>query len=98
MAKAYWIAHVTITDPDAYAGYQQLAPQAFAEHGAVFLARGGNATTLEGDTWQRHVVIEFASHEHALACYNSTEYQAARACRSQACTANIVIVDGLGIT
>ena len=38
---AYWIAHVTVTDPEAYAGYQALAPAAFAAHGARFLARGG---------------------------------------------------------
>ena len=34
---------MTVTDPDAYAGYQALAPAAFAAHGARFLARGGAA-------------------------------------------------------
>ena len=28
--SAYWIAHVTVHDPVAYAGYQELAPAAFA--------------------------------------------------------------------
>ena len=32
---AYWIAHVTVTDPEAYQGYQALAPAAFAAHGVV---------------------------------------------------------------
>ncbi|KAG1648046.1 putative HTH-type transcriptional regulator YdfH [Nymphon striatum] len=48
MPKGYWIALVTVTDPEAYAGYQQLAPAAFAAYDATFLARGGDATTLEG--------------------------------------------------
>lgn len=92
--KAYWIAFVTVTDPEAYGDYQQLAPAAFAKYGAEFLVRGGAADTLEGQKWQRHVVISFDSKEQALACYNSPEYQNAREHRSAACTANIVIVDG----
>lgn len=95
MPKAYWIALVTVTDPDAYAGYQQLAPAAFAKHGARFLARGGEAITLEGEAWQRHVVIEFESKAQALACYNSPEYAMARSHRDAACIASIAIVDGL---
>ena len=95
MAKGYWIAFVTVTDPDRYAGYQNLAPAAFAKYDARFLARGGDAETLEGEAFQRHVVIEFASKDIALACYNSPEYQAARDHRRAACKANIAIVEGM---
>lgn len=94
MAKAYWIANVTITDPEAYRGYQAHAPAAFAAHGARFLVRGGAATPLEGQVWQRHVVIEFDSRAQALACYHSEAYQHAKAQRAGACIADIVIVDG----
>jgi len=93
--SAYWIAHVTVTDPAAYAGYQALAPAAFAAHGARFLARGGEAEVLEGPALDRHVVIEFPDLAAARACYRSPEYQAARARRADACTAHVVIVDGL---
>jgi len=96
MPKAYWIAHVTITDSDAYAGYQAVAPEAFRTYGACFLARGGEADTLEGDRWQRHVVIEFDSMEAARACYHSPEYQEARSKRAGACEASIVLVEGIG--
>lgn len=92
---AYWIAHVTVTDPAAYAGYQALAPAAFAQYGARFLARGGESDVLEGPDLARHVVIEFPSLAAARACYHSPEYQAARAHRDGACTAHVVLVDGL---
>lgn len=93
--KAYWIAHVTVTDPDAYAGYQALAPGAFAAHGARFLARGGAHEVMEGPMPDRHVVIEFPSLAAAKACYASAEYQAAKARRDGAATAQVVIVEGL---
>ena len=93
---AYWIAHVTVTDPEAYQGYQALAPAAFAAHGARFLARGGAHEVLEGPALDRHVVIEFPSLAAARACYHSPEYQAARARREGAAVAHVVIVEGLG--
>jgi uncharacterized protein (DUF1330 family) len=93
---AYWIAHVTVTDPEAYQGYQALAPAAFAAHGARFLARGGAHDVLEGPVLDRHVVIEFPTLAAARACYKSAEYQAARARREGAAVAHVVIVEGLG--
>lgn len=92
---AYWIAHVTVTDPDAYAEYQALAPAAFAAHGARFLARGGTAEVFEGPDLQRHVVIEFPSLEAARACYHSDAYQQSRARRCGAAITHVVVVEGL---
>ncbi len=92
---AYWIAHVTITDPEKYAGYQALAPAAFARFGARFLARGGASAVLEGPALDRHVLIEFPSLAAAQDCYASDEYTAARAARAGACTAHVTLVEGL---
>lgn len=92
---AYWIAHVTVTDPEAYRGYQALAPAAFARFGARFLARGGEAEVLEGPPAERHVVIEFPDLAAARACYYSEEYATARAARATAATVTVVIVEGL---
>jgi uncharacterized protein (DUF1330 family) len=92
---AYWIAHVTVTDPDAYGAYQALAPAAFAAHGAKFLARGGASEVLEGPELARHVVIEFPSLAAAKACYASDAYQQAKASRAGAAVAHVVIVEGL---
>lgn len=94
---AYWIAHVTVTDPEAYAGYQAQAPAAFRRFGATFLARGGDFTVLEGPALERHVIIAFPSMQAAQDCYNSPEYRAARERRAGACVAHVVIVAGLDL-
>ncbi len=93
--SAYRIAHVTVLDPEAYAGYQALAPAAFAKFGAEFLVRGGAAETLEGPALQRHVVIRFPDLVRARACFHSPEYREARARRNGACEAHVVIVEGV---
>ena len=41
MPKAYWIAHVTVTDPDRYPDYVKANKIAFENFGARFLVRGG---------------------------------------------------------
>ena len=48
MAQAFWIAHVHVTDAEAYGKYAALAGPAIAEHGGKFLARGGRYVQLEG--------------------------------------------------
>ncbi|OLL27394.1 hypothetical protein BTH42_32840 [Burkholderia sp. SRS-W-2-2016] len=93
--SAYWIAHVTVLDPQKYKGYTDLAPQAFSKYGAVFLARGGAFEALEGERFERHVVIQFKDLQTALDCYNSPEYRAAREKRDGHCRAQITIVEGL---
>ena len=95
MPKAYWIAHVTVTDPDPYALYARGATAAFERHGARVLARGGQVESLEGESRPRNVVIEFDSLDAALACYRSPEYQAAKAHREGAGEAEILILEGV---
>ncbi|MGE7991661.1 DUF1330 domain-containing protein [Pseudomonas sp. NPDC089554] len=93
--KAYWIAHVDITDPEQYLQYTQRAPAAIAAHGGRFLARGGRSEALEGRaTPQRSVVIEFDSYEQAVACYRSDAYQEACRHRQGVARAEIIIVEG----
>lgn len=94
MPKGYWIAHVSVTNPDAYPDYIATAKPAFEKYGAHFLVRGGAHECVEGNTGERHVVIEFASMADALACYNSEQYQKAAKIRSNASTGTITIVEG----
>lgn len=74
---ALWIAHVTVTDPEAYGRYAELAGPAIAKHGGTFIARGGRFVQLEGKERPRNVVARFPSVEAAVDCYNSPEYQEA---------------------
>lgn len=75
--SALWIAHVTVTDDAAYQKYAELAGPAIADHGGTFIARGGRYVQLEGKERPRNVVARFPSVEAAVACYNSSAYQAA---------------------
>ncbi|WP_419907146.1 DUF1330 domain-containing protein [Hoeflea sp.] len=94
MAKAYWIASVDVKDPERYKDYVATAKPAFERFGANFLARGGAIEALEGEPRARNVVIEFATMEDARNCYNSPEYQAAKAIRQSCAEAVMLLVEG----
>ena len=95
MKKGYWIARVDVTNPDGYPDYVNTAKPAFERHGAKFLARGGTTHSIEGENRARNVVIEFPSVQHALDCYNSTEYQAAVKIRQSVADAELIVVEGV---
>lgn len=95
MAKGYWIARVDVENAERYPDYVATAKPAFERFGARFLARGGEAHSMEGANRARNVVIEFPSVQHALDCYRSEEYQAAIAIRRSAAQAELVIVEGV---
>jgi uncharacterized protein (DUF1330 family) len=95
MPKGYWIAHVDVRDPERYKDYVATARPAFEKYGAKFLARGGDYQALEGRGRPRNVVIEFPSLQAARDCYNSPEYQAAKAIRVTVADAEMVIVEGV---
>ena len=95
MPKGYWIARMTVNDPQEYPNYVHAAKPAFEKYGARFLARGGQYDPVEGDGRPRNVLIEFESFEKALACYKSPEYQAAAAIRQCHAEGEIVIVEGI---
>jgi len=60
-----------------------------------FLARGGEAETVEGQTKDRHVILEFDSLAAAKTFYNSPEYQENMKIRLANSTGDIVIVEGV---
>ncbi|NNE88519.1 MAG: DUF1330 domain-containing protein [Silicimonas sp.] len=90
---ALWIAHVTVTDADAYGKYAELAGPAIAKHGGHFIARGGRFVQLEGKERARNVVARFPSLEAAETCYNSPEYQKALAHARGASERELMIVE-----
>ncbi|MFM2355374.1 MAG: hypothetical protein RLZZ528_1110 [Pseudomonadota bacterium] len=93
---ALWIAHVHVTDAEAYGRYAALAGPAIAAHGGVFLARGGRYVQLEGNDRPRNVVARFPSLEAAVACYNSPDYQAALAHAKGASQRDLMVVEEIG--
>ena len=92
---AYWIAHVEVTDAEAYGRYARLATAVIERHGGRFLARSGRYVQLEGNDRARNVLAEFPSLEAAEACYRSAEYRAALQHAKGAAERDLVIVEGL---
>jgi uncharacterized protein (DUF1330 family) len=94
MAKGYWIARVDVTDPEGYKAYVAANAAAFSKYGARFVVRGGPFEAPEGTPRSRNIVLEFADYATALACYNSPEYQAAKALRDGRSVADLVVIEG----
>ncbi|MEH3146206.1 MAG: DUF1330 domain-containing protein [Methylobacterium frigidaeris] len=94
MAKGYWIGRVDVTKPDSYKNYVAANGAAFARFGGRFLVRGGSFETALGTSRERNVVIEFPSYADALACWNSTEYQDARAKQEGGAEIDLIVIEG----
>ena len=96
MPKGYWIAHGLVHDAAAYDRYRAANAAVFARFGARFLVRGGAQDVVEGNAKPRTVVIEFPTIAAARACYESDDYQAAKAMRADPAIAvsDLVIVEG----
>lgn len=94
MTKGYWIIRVDVTDLDAFKAYAIANGEALKKYGAKFLVRAGAFTVVEGSARARSTVVEFPSYQHALDCWNSPEYQAARALRQNASEMDLVVVEG----
>jgi uncharacterized protein (DUF1330 family) len=95
MSKGYWIVRVSVRDEARYPDYLAAARPAFERFGANFLVRGGAFAAMEGSARERNVVVEFKDRATALACYQSPEYQAARALRQKYAESDFVIVEGV---
>jgi len=94
MPKGYIIGHITVTDPESYPEYVRRDTPIFERMGGRFLVRGGSSKMMEGQTNDRHVVIESPSYEAALAAYNDPEYQEAIKIRHRLADSVIIVVEG----
>ena len=75
--KAYWVVRGNILNQDEYSKYIALAGPIVSKYNGKFLARGGKQIEVEGEGFNRTVLIEFNNFDEALFCYNSDEYQEA---------------------
>lgn len=94
MSKAYWIVRVSVRDEQRYPEYLAAARPAFEKFGAKFIVRGGAFETMEGNARERNVVVEFTDRATAAACYQSPEYQKAKALRQKYADADFIIIEG----
>lgn len=94
MPKGYWVVRVDVHDHEQYKAYAAANGEAYRKYGARFLVRSGRFENVEGACRARNVVIEFPSYEAALACWNSPEYQRARALRESVSTLDLIIIEG----
>jgi uncharacterized protein (DUF1330 family) len=94
MPKGYWVVRVDVHNAEAYKNYVAANGAAFAKYGGRFLVRGGPFQAVAGTSRQRNVVIEFPSYQAALDCWNSPEYQAARAKQEGGAEIDLVVIEG----
>jgi uncharacterized protein (DUF1330 family) len=93
--KAYWVVRGNILNPEEYSKYIDLAGPIINKYRGKFIARGGKQVELEGEGYNRTVLIEFNSFEEALFCYNSDEYQQALDYVKTSAKRLVTIVEGL---
>jgi uncharacterized protein (DUF1330 family) len=94
MSKGYWIPQIDVTDPEGYKAYLAATPPAHHKFGGTALVRGGRVEILEGRGRGRNVLREFPDYTTALACYRSSEYQAARPFRLKSAQSEFVVAEG----
>ncbi|SFD69968.1 DUF1330 domain-containing protein [Roseivivax sediminis] len=94
MPKGYIIGHITVRDPEAYRDYIARDTPILESLGGRFIVRGGQSEVMEGETHQRHVVIEFPSYDAARAAYNDSAYQSVAEIRRQSADSVILVVEG----
>ncbi len=94
MPKGYIIAHITVTDPEAYPEYVRLNTPVLKALGGRFVVRGGPSEVVEGSANDRHVVIEFPDYASAKAAYHDPEYQKIAEIRRRSADSVIILVEG----
>ncbi|MGD9944216.1 MAG: DUF1330 domain-containing protein [Burkholderiaceae bacterium] len=98
-AKGYLVAKVRVTDPGKYAAqapaYGAATAQAQARYHGRALVKGGRHAALEGNAFERNVILEFPSFDDAVAYFHSEDYQAAKALLEGAAEFEMVAVEGV---
>jgi uncharacterized protein (DUF1330 family) len=95
MAKGYWLANLTVNDPEAYKAYQAFVRPFLARNNGRFIVRGGQQVVVEGAVRPRSIVVEFPSFADAERVYRSAEYQEGMKLRgSGVAISDLAIVEG----
>ena len=95
MTKAYWVAHVTVTDLKTYQSYRTAAAPVLEQAGARILALGSKQETVSGEMRPHTVIVEFPSIQAARDCYFGAGYQAIIPERDKGANVDLSIVEGI---
>ena len=95
MPKGYIIGHITVRYPEDYKEYIERDTPILEGLGAKFIVRGGQSEIVEGETFERHVVIEFESYEAAKRAYHDPDYQVVAEIRRRSADSTILLVEGV---
>ncbi|MDA0653136.1 MAG: DUF1330 domain-containing protein [Proteobacteria bacterium] len=94
--SAYFIVDQQgVSDPETMKTYSAGVAGTVKQYGGIFVVRGGDPETIEGD-WpaKRIIMIEFADRAALMAWYDSPEYADLKAMRLASSSANVIAVDG----
>lgn len=94
LPKGYIIGHITVNDAEAYKEYVARDTPILTALGGTFIVRGGRAEVPEGQTEDRHVIIEFPSFEAAKVAYHDPDYQEVAKIRKANANSTFVLVEG----
>ncbi|MFJ8623655.1 DUF1330 domain-containing protein [Kitasatospora sp. NPDC093550] len=96
MAKGYWVSvYPAVSDPEILTAYNELAGPAVRAGGGRVLSRGGRVVAHEAGITQRVVLVEFDSHEQAVAAYESEAYRKALVALPDGFQRDFRIVEGV---
>ena len=94
--KGYVVCvYKNISNEEKLKEYAVKARTAVEKYKGKFLIRGGKATTNEGDSSPRTVVIEFPSYNEANDFYQSKEYQEAHTILKDHVLRQFQIIEGV---
>jgi uncharacterized protein (DUF1330 family)/ketosteroid isomerase-like protein len=93
--KAYAIAEINVTDPNAYTRYVNAVTPVVEHFGGTYLVRAGTVVPLEGEgPTGRFVIIQFPSLAIAKAFEASPQYLEIAPLRQQASKSRLFLVEG----
>ena len=94
--SAYFIAHITVTDPQEYQKYLEACDVVLAQYQGWYLAVDDAPMTVEGELpFTRTVLIAFDTMEQASAWYHSEDYQSILRHRLAGSQSTAQIIEGL---
>lgn len=84
-----------VNDPERFAEYANAASSTVEKYGGKFVMRGQNIEVGDG-SWSPigMVVVEFESMARAKEWYNSSEYTAIKAGRTEATNSGLIFAEG----